>query len=226
VISSIAVCKYKKNEGLIEGTECSVCLNEFQENETLRLLPKCSHAFHIPCIDTWLRSHTNCPLCRANIMTDTVSLDIVDQNSNNLNVNEETHMTNSGNESDLRDYQVRNREMSENRAGTGDEGELLEVDGERISKEGVNCSGEHAFRAVGQSEGSSINQMEDAEKSDFLDNVANKQDGRRCSMHRLMGSHSSIEQCLHIRPLSMKRSVSSGGRVLSLRYNRSLSSIL
>ncbi|XP_048134516.1 E3 ubiquitin-protein ligase RING1-like [Rhodamnia argentea] len=69
VISSITVCKYKKGEGLIDGTECSVCLSEFEEDETLRLLPKCSHAFHVPCIDTWLRSHTNCPMCRAPIVT-------------------------------------------------------------------------------------------------------------------------------------------------------------
>ncbi|KAI3451195.1 hypothetical protein Pfo_007860 [Paulownia fortunei] len=68
VIDSIAVFKYKKGEGLIEGSDCSVCLNEFQEDESLRLLPKCSHAFHVPCIDTWLRSHKNCPMCRAPIL--------------------------------------------------------------------------------------------------------------------------------------------------------------
>ncbi|ONI02379.1 hypothetical protein PRUPE_6G194300 [Prunus persica] len=70
VIDSITVCKYKKDEGLIEGTDCSVCLSEFEEDESLRLLAKCSHAFHIPCIDTWLRSHKNCPLCRAPIVCD------------------------------------------------------------------------------------------------------------------------------------------------------------
>lgn len=68
IISAITICKYKRGEGLIEGTECSVCLSEFQEDETLRILPKCNHAFHIPCIDTWLRSHTNCPMCRAGIV--------------------------------------------------------------------------------------------------------------------------------------------------------------
>ncbi|KAJ8769665.1 hypothetical protein K2173_005268 [Erythroxylum novogranatense] len=68
VIESIAVFKYNKDEGLIEGTDCSVCLNEFEEDESLRLLPKCNHAFHLPCIDTWLRSHKNCPLCRAPIL--------------------------------------------------------------------------------------------------------------------------------------------------------------
>lgn len=69
LISKISVCKYKSGDGLIEGTECSVCLTEFEEDETLRLLPKCSHAFHVPCIDTWLRSHTNCPNCRSPIAT-------------------------------------------------------------------------------------------------------------------------------------------------------------
>ncbi|KAK9274205.1 hypothetical protein L1049_019019 [Liquidambar formosana] len=70
LIRSIAVCKYKKGEleGLVEGTDCSVCLNEFQEDESLRLLPKCNHAFHLPCIDTWLKSNSSCPLCRSNII--------------------------------------------------------------------------------------------------------------------------------------------------------------
>ncbi|CAN4107935.1 unnamed protein product [Withania somnifera] len=67
-ISAITICKYTRGEGLIEGTECSVCLSEFQEDETLRILPKCNHAFHIPCIDTWLRTHTNCPMCRSGIV--------------------------------------------------------------------------------------------------------------------------------------------------------------
>lgn len=67
-IKAITVCKFIKGEGLVEDTECAVCLSEFQENENLRLLPKCSHAFHLPCIDTWLKSHPNCPLCRANVV--------------------------------------------------------------------------------------------------------------------------------------------------------------
>ncbi|KAI4372391.1 hypothetical protein MLD38_010629 [Melastoma candidum] len=66
VIRSITVCCYKKGIGLIEGT-CSVCLSEFEEDENVRLLPKCAHAFHIPCIDTWLKSHSTCPLCRSEI---------------------------------------------------------------------------------------------------------------------------------------------------------------
>ncbi|XP_020217631.1 E3 ubiquitin-protein ligase Os04g0590900 [Cajanus cajan] len=69
LIKSITVCKYKKGEGLVEVTDCPVCLSEFQDDESVRLLPKCSHAFHLPCIDTWLKSHSSCPLCRASIFT-------------------------------------------------------------------------------------------------------------------------------------------------------------
>ncbi|KAH7307482.1 hypothetical protein KP509_22G061400 [Ceratopteris richardii] len=44
--------------------ECAVCLGEFQDNQTLRVLPSCKHTFHMECIDMWLASHSTCPLCR------------------------------------------------------------------------------------------------------------------------------------------------------------------
>ncbi|RRT41745.1 hypothetical protein B296_00028987 [Ensete ventricosum] len=69
LISKIAVYQYRRGDGMVQGTDCAVCLSEFREDDSLRLLPKCSHAFHLRCIDTWLRSHSNCPLCRANIVT-------------------------------------------------------------------------------------------------------------------------------------------------------------
>ncbi|KAI4301829.1 hypothetical protein L6164_035069 [Bauhinia variegata] len=47
--------------------ECAVCLCEFEDTETLRLIPKCDHVFHPECIDEWLASHTTCPVCRANL---------------------------------------------------------------------------------------------------------------------------------------------------------------
>ncbi|KAI4347527.1 hypothetical protein L6164_008336 [Bauhinia variegata] len=55
----------------IEGLECAVCLSEFKDSDTLRLLPKCSHVFHPDCIDAWLASHVTCPVCRANLSPDT-----------------------------------------------------------------------------------------------------------------------------------------------------------
>lgn len=56
----------RKTEGSGD-LECAVCLSEFGEEETLRLLPKCSHAFHPDCIDEWLATHTSCPVCRADL---------------------------------------------------------------------------------------------------------------------------------------------------------------
>ncbi|XP_044475164.1 RING-H2 finger protein ATL11-like [Mangifera indica] len=60
-----AVKELKIGKGSLE---CAVCLNEFEDDETLRLLPKCSHVFHSDCIDAWLASHNTCPVCRANLV--------------------------------------------------------------------------------------------------------------------------------------------------------------
>ncbi|KAK7269303.1 hypothetical protein RIF29_22026 [Crotalaria pallida] len=59
-----AVKIHKIGKGALE---CAVCLNEFEDDETLRLIPKCDHVFHPECIDEWLSSHTTCPVCRANL---------------------------------------------------------------------------------------------------------------------------------------------------------------
>nr|XP_018676083.1 PREDICTED: RING-H2 finger protein ATL64-like [Musa acuminata subsp. malaccensis] len=52
-----------------EKLECSVCLAEFKQAERGRLLPRCNHRFHADCIDTWLQSHSTCPICRSAIET-------------------------------------------------------------------------------------------------------------------------------------------------------------
>ncbi|XP_048573815.1 RING-H2 finger protein ATL1-like [Triticum urartu] len=51
----------------ISVSECAVCLSEFAERERVRLLPGCSHAFHIDCIDTWLQGSARCPFCRRDV---------------------------------------------------------------------------------------------------------------------------------------------------------------
>ncbi|XP_045811718.1 E3 ubiquitin-protein ligase ATL6-like [Trifolium pratense] len=57
--------------------ECAVCLTDFKENDTLRLLPKCNHVFHPQCIDSWLASHVTCPVCRANLNQDSCQVAMI-----------------------------------------------------------------------------------------------------------------------------------------------------
>ncbi|KAK6155173.1 hypothetical protein DH2020_009421 [Rehmannia glutinosa] len=63
-IDALPVFSFKEVVGPKEPFDCAVCLCEFSETDQLRLLPICSHAFHINCIDTWLLSNSSCPLCR------------------------------------------------------------------------------------------------------------------------------------------------------------------
>ncbi|KAJ1434914.1 Zinc finger, RING-type [Sesbania bispinosa] len=144
IINAITVCKYKKGEGLIEGTECVVCLSEFQEDENLRLLPKCHHAFHLPCIDTWLRSHTNCPMCRAPIVTNPATAripslehtitNLVDSSSlehTQMEILENSSGNSEGLENGDSDSELRNRAEEEGQLevedGTETEGSAAEV---------------------------------------------------------------------------------------------------
>ncbi|CAJ1781663.1 unnamed protein product [Sphenostylis stenocarpa] len=74
-IDGLPVFQYKELKGLKEPFDCAVCLCEFSEKDKLRLLPMCSHAFHISCIDTWLLSNSSCPLCRGTLLTPGFSLE-------------------------------------------------------------------------------------------------------------------------------------------------------
>ncbi|XP_050371805.1 RING-H2 finger protein ATL13 [Argentina anserina] len=67
-IDTLPVFNYKAIIGLKNPFDCAVCLCEFEPEDQLRLLPKCSHAFHMECIDTWLLSHSTCPLCRSTLL--------------------------------------------------------------------------------------------------------------------------------------------------------------
>lgn len=47
-----------------EEDVCAICLGEFADGEKVRVLPRCGHGFHVPCVDAWLLSRGSCPTCR------------------------------------------------------------------------------------------------------------------------------------------------------------------
>ncbi|XP_074302086.1 RING-H2 finger protein ATL33-like [Silene latifolia] len=53
------------SSSLGKDIECPVCLSVFIDDEELRQLMICKHLFHKNCIDKWLSTHFNCPVCRA-----------------------------------------------------------------------------------------------------------------------------------------------------------------
>ncbi|CAK9133611.1 unnamed protein product [Ilex paraguariensis] len=74
VIESLPVFRFGSLRGQKDGLECAVCLNRFESVEVLRLLPKCKHAFHVECVDTWLDAHSTCPLCRYRVEPEDILL--------------------------------------------------------------------------------------------------------------------------------------------------------
>jgi len=71
VLHSLPVHKYKTptkvKERNSDTTECSFCLCDFEEGDSVRTLP-CFHMFHQPEIDKWLLEHTECPLCKTSVL--------------------------------------------------------------------------------------------------------------------------------------------------------------
>lgn len=44
--------------------KCSICLDFMKLGNRLELL-QCCHLFHYACIETWMKKHFSCPICRA-----------------------------------------------------------------------------------------------------------------------------------------------------------------
>nr|AFK33981.1 unknown [Lotus japonicus] len=245
IIKAITVCRYKKGEGLIEGTECSVCLSEFQESESLRLLPKCHHAFHLPCIDTWLNSHTNCPMCRAPIVTDPAarvpsmeSVVAVDLERAQMEILENSGESGEGMENDASDNN------SELRNRVDEEGQLEVEDGARICEaEGTDAGvvSIHPKRSVSL-DSFSVANINLAAIGTFLSRESNGANSHRVLegvvefepgvSKRVSGNEnlaiiskgsSSFRSLRYLRgvPSSMKRSRSYNGKYLLSWYSRS-----
>jgi len=62
VIDNLPIQQYKQGCMPAENASCSICLNDYEDDDELRTLP-CKHLFHSKCIDRWLANHSTCPLC-------------------------------------------------------------------------------------------------------------------------------------------------------------------
>ncbi|XP_034027037.1 RING finger protein 215 isoform X2 [Thalassophryne amazonica] len=51
-----------------ETDNCAVCLEPFNNNQCLRVLP-CHHEYHRDCVDPWLLLQHTCPLCKRSILS-------------------------------------------------------------------------------------------------------------------------------------------------------------
>ncbi|XP_040898151.1 RING finger protein 215 isoform X2 [Toxotes jaculatrix] len=52
----------------VETDNCAVCLEPFNNNQCLRVLP-CLHEYHRDCVDPWLLLQHTCPLCKRSILS-------------------------------------------------------------------------------------------------------------------------------------------------------------
>lgn len=226
VISSIAIVKYEKGGGLIEGTDCSVCLSEFQENESLRLLPKCNHAFHIPCIDTWLRAHTNCPMCRVRIVSNPAlissSENVIVPNSGGVEDTNEAGASAAENEdSNLRVRIEEEAETRRNPVGL----KMNQVYGvengiqptrRSVSMDSLSASG--IRKAIANASSAQSSDLESIEMEKANGGIVEKSAGINRNLLRLVGSSSSW-RLSRTGSSSMKRSASCSSRVLLSRYS-------
>ncbi|GMI68696.1 hypothetical protein HRI_000538900 [Hibiscus trionum] len=232
VIDSITVFKYRKDGGFIEGTECSVCLNEFQEDESLRLLPKCTHGFHLPCIDTWLRSHQNCPLCRAPVVSDAMvaQTGALEPNSNGSSSSNETAVENDVGEGGTGACRIEYGNTSENSRkilGHSDGNVLSDLDGIQATRRSVSldlaCATAMEATAEHKHGCSLDSELEELQYS--KGKIGVKQSMGSSSICKLMKS-CSVGRSLSKGPLPMKRSVSSAGIFLLSKPSKTQGSIL
>lgn len=64
-IKGITLNKEETNVLNQENEGCCICLNGYNEGETVKILPcNIKHIFHSKCIETWLSSNVACPTCR------------------------------------------------------------------------------------------------------------------------------------------------------------------
>ena len=57
---------------------CAICMENFNDEDIVRILGDCNHIFHITCCDIWMETNVRCPVCRKDIR----EINDVDENEN------------------------------------------------------------------------------------------------------------------------------------------------
>lgn len=66
-IFKLPVRKLKSNDISRDQPKCLVCQEDFVVGEEVKTLP-CFHIFHTSCIDQWLRTSKDCPVCKISLI--------------------------------------------------------------------------------------------------------------------------------------------------------------
>ena len=53
---------------VMDVSSCAICTVDWGVGDEIRILSRCRHKFHKGCIDTWLREHETCPMCRTAVV--------------------------------------------------------------------------------------------------------------------------------------------------------------
>eukprot|EP00533_Pseudo-nitzschia_delicatissima_P014454 CAMPEP_0197261704 /NCGR_PEP_ID=MMETSP1432-20130617/107_1 /TAXON_ID=44447 /ORGANISM="Pseudo-nitzschia delicatissima, Strain UNC1205" /LENGTH=358 /DNA_ID=CAMNT_0042725985 /DNA_START=51 /DNA_END=1127 /DNA_ORIENTATION=- len=100
------------------STQCSICIDDFEEGEKIRLLPRCGHAFHTDCILPWLTERQGCcPCCKADVICREVEDN--EEAKEDEEENENNNSNNSGNENENEPNNNENGTAGERAASPG-----------------------------------------------------------------------------------------------------------
>jgi len=105
----------KEEDNLISIPQCIICLEEFNDEDDITILP-CCHQYHAPCVQQWLLRRNNCPCCRALASTVCSPANTPILLSRALsNLDEDYHQEEEGDDSDAVSGGEEEEELMENR---------------------------------------------------------------------------------------------------------------